>query len=124
MRTGTFPATCRIAACVIATAALALVALAPASAAASDSGGDAGAPGPALPACVQVQSQARYVPYGYNHIVIVKNGCTKDASCTVSTDVNPQPQAAEVPKGTTSEVITFSASPSQAFVAKVTCKLH
>ncbi|MDB4941058.1 MAG: hypothetical protein JWP97_592 [Labilithrix sp.] len=110
MRTGTFLAGWG--------AAALTVALATGPAAAEDAGA------PALPACVRVEAQARYVPYGYNHVVIVTNGCTKDASCTVSTDVNPQPQLAEVPRGKTAELVTFSASPSQAFVPKVTCKLR
>ncbi len=83
---------------------------------------DAGAP--ALPACVAVGTDARYVPYGYNHIVILKSGCSKPATCIVATDVNPQPTTNEVPAGTTVEVLTFSASPSQTFQARVTCKLH
>jgi hypothetical protein len=84
---------------------------------------DAGAP-PALPACIQVSTDARYIPYGYNHVVILKSGCSKPAACTISTDVNPQAVAAEVAAGTTVEVLTFSASPSQTFHARVTCKLR
>jgi hypothetical protein len=85
---------------------------------------DAGAPAPALPACIAVTTEARYVPYGYNHIVILKNGCSKAALCSVATDVNPQPSSAEVPPGGTVEVQTFNASPSQTFVARVSCALH
>lgn len=83
---------------------------------------DAGA-APALPACVAVNTDSRYVPYGYNHIVIVKNGCSKAATCAVSTDVNPSVQSVDVASSATAEVITFSGSPSQKFVAKVTCRL-
>jgi len=87
-------------------------------------GPDAGAAPPALPACVQVSSDARWVPYGYNHVVVIKNGCSRAATCAVSTDVNPQPSSVDVAAGATSEVVTFSASPSQAFTAKVTCRLR
>ena len=83
--------------------------------------GDAGS-GP-LPACVQVTANARYVPYGYNHIVSVKNGCSKIATCAVRTDVNPQAISVEVAPGVTSEVVTFVASPSQTFTPHVTCTL-
>lgn len=83
--------------------------------------GDAGAA--ALPACVQVTANARYVPYGYNHIVSVKNGCSKVATCSVRTDVNPQAIPVEVAPGVTSEVVTFVASPSQTFTPQVTCTL-
>ncbi len=84
---------------------------------------DAGAPS-ALPACIAVGTDARYVPYGYNHVVILKSGCSKPATCTVATDVNPQPVTAEVAANTSVEVLTFSGSPAQAFRARVTCKLH
>ena len=84
---------------------------------------DAGAQSP-LPACISVGTDARYVPYGYNHVVILKSGCSKPATCTVATDVNPQPVTAEVAANTSVEVLTFSGSPAQAFRARVTCKLH
>ena len=95
-----------------------MVALTPADAVAQDAGA------PALPACIAVSTNARYVPYGYNHIVILKSGCSKPATCTVATDVNPQPVTSEVAAGTTVEVLTFSASPAQTFQARVNCKLH
>jgi hypothetical protein len=84
---------------------------------------DAGAPAPGLPACIDVKTESRYVPYGYNHVVIIKNGCSKAATCTVSTDVNPQPTTAEIAAGATSEILTFAGSPSQTFTAKASCKL-
>lgn len=86
-------------------------------------GGDAGA-APALPACIAVTTEARYVPFGYNHIVVLRNGCSKPAMCTVATDVAPQPQTVEVPASSTVEVLTFMSSPAQTFVARVTCKLR
>ena len=89
---------------------------------AANAAGDAGTS--SLPACVQVTTEARYVPYGYNHIVSVKNGCSKIATCSVSTDVNPKPIPVEVAPGVTSEVVTFVASPSQTFTAHVTCTLR
>jgi hypothetical protein len=86
-------------------------------------GSDAGAP-PLVPACIQVTHEARYVPYGYNHIVTLKNGCSKDAVCQVASDVNPQATTAEVAKGTTLEVVTFMGSPSAAFEPRVRCTLR
>ena len=83
---------------------------------------DVGAP--SMPACVQVTTDSRYVPYGYNHVVVLRNGCSKPATCSVATDVAPQPQAVEVPKGATVEVTTFMGSPQQGFVAKVSCKMR
>ena len=81
---------------------------------------DAGAA--SMPACIHVTTDSRYVPYGYNHVVIVRNGCSKPATCSVATDVVPQPQAVEVPARATVEVTTFMGSPQQGFVAKVSCK--
>lgn len=86
---------------------------------------DAGAPKPPpVPACVRVATQSRWVPYGYNHVVILENGCSKAATCRVSTDVNPQVQSVEVDPARTVEVTTIMASPASAFVANVTCALH
>ena len=100
--------------------ALGLVAFAMAPAAYA---ADAGAPAP-IPACIRVATESRWVPYGYNHIVILENGCSKAATCKVSTDVNPQVQTAEVEPTKTVEVTTIMASPASQFVAKVTCNLH
>jgi hypothetical protein len=83
-----------------------------------------GPPKPSLPACIRVQTQSRWIPYGYNHIVIIENGCSKAATCDVSTDVNPQSQSAEVAVGKSVEVTTFMGSAAADFVAKVTCTLH
>ncbi len=85
---------------------------------------DAGAPKSTLPACVQVTTESRYVPYGYNHIVTIRNGCSRDATCVVSTDVNPKPESVEVPTAKAVEVATFLGAASSVFVAKVTCALR
>jgi hypothetical protein len=82
---------------------------------------DAGASG--IPSCMQVTTESRYVPYGYNHIVHLKNGCSKAATCKVSTDVNPDVQTVEVPSSTSVEVLTYMAANAQTFVARVTCTL-
>ncbi len=77
-----------------------------------------------LPACIGVGTEARYVPYGYNHIVRLTNGCSKAATCSVSTDVNPQATSVDVAASSAVDVLTFTASPAQTFHARVTCKLH
>lgn len=82
-----------------------------------------GGEGGSLPACIHVTANARYVPFGYNHIVDVTNGCSKLAACRVWTNVNPQPITVEVAPGLSSEVITFVGSPSQTFTPYVTCAL-
>ena len=85
---------------------------------------DAGAPAPAIPACVAVKSDSRYVPYGYNHIVTIANGCARETRCLVSTDVSPEQRSVDVPSKESREVVTFMGSPSSTFVARVSCKLR
>lgn len=84
---------------------------------------DAGAP-QALPACMQVTTDARWVPYGYQHVVILKNGCSRPATCSVATDVNPERQSVTVAASGSVEVITFTGSPSSTFQARVSCNLR
>lgn len=102
---------------VLAPLALGLLASAPSEAA------DAGAP-TGLPSCVQVATESRYVPYGYNHIVHVRNACTQAAACVISTDVNPEAQRVEVAAASTADVTTFMGANASAFVAKVSCTLR
>src|SRR6476661_4649374 len=67
---------------------------------------------PAKPECVKVQAQAPYRGYGYDHIVELRNTCTKPAKCQVATDVNPTPVEQSVPAGETREVLTLRGSPA------------
>jgi hypothetical protein len=88
------------------------------------SAADAGAEPTGLPACVQVVTESRYVPFGYSHVVVLRNGCARAASCIVSTDVNPEPLPAEVPAGGAAEVVTFLSAAASKFTARVSCRLH
>lgn len=90
----------------------------------SEAAAQDGGAAPVVPACIQISTDARYVPYGYNHVVVLKSGCSKPAACTVSTDVNPQPTYTEVAAGTTVEVLTYTGSPAQTFHARVACRLR
>jgi hypothetical protein len=97
----------------IATVIIAVAAGIAASATSASAQSDAGASGSAaLPACISVGTEARYVPYGYNHVVLLKNGCSKAAT------------SVEVAASASVEVLTFTASPAQVFHARVTCKLR
>ncbi len=95
---------------------------APSAAEPADAGADA-AP-PPVPACIAVTTDSRYVPWGYNHVVVLRNGCSRNATCQVSTDVNPQTQVVDVASGATVEVTTFMGSPAYTFVARVNCRLR
>jgi hypothetical protein len=73
------------------------------------------------PACVSLATEARFVGFAYNHIVHVFNGCSVTETCTVSTNVNPEPQTVTVPSASRAEVLTFRGSPASAFTADVQC---
>jgi len=72
-------------------------------------------------ACVTVSTEARWAGLAYNHIVRIANGCRVAQSCTVMTDVNPEPQMVTVSSGSTVEVVTFIGSPARTFTASVRC---
>jgi hypothetical protein len=72
---------------------------------------------------VQVATSSRWVPYGYNHLVAVTNGCSKQADCEVSTDVNPQVQKMTIAPSDTAVVTTFLGAASATFLARVSCRL-
>jgi hypothetical protein len=76
------------------------------------------------PDCIEYRGEARYGAYGYNHFVIIRNGCDRDAKCTVTTDVNDDTHRVTVPKGQTKEVTTFIGSPASDFKPHVTCTLQ
>src|SRR5262249_54852122 len=76
-----------------------------------------------VPACMLGRGEERYVVYGYRHVVVLTNGCSKLALCSVATNVSPTPQSVEVKSGSTVEVVTFYESPASTFVAIVSCTL-
>jgi hypothetical protein len=73
------------------------------------------------PECVRVRTEARYVAYGYDHIVEVENACEKAVDCTITTDVNPASSNLAVPPRQTRSVTTFRGSPAREFKADVAC---
>ena len=89
-------------------------------AAAADGGSDK----PDTPACVAWHTQVRYANYGYDHWVVIHNGCQREAACAVTTDVNPQAIHVGVPVNKTREVLTYRGSPAREFRARVRCRLH
>ena len=79
---------------------------------------------PDAPACVHWRTEVRYANYGYDHWVVIHNGCQREAACVVTTNVNPEPIHVGVPEDTTKEVLTFRGSPARQFHARVVCRLH
>ncbi len=72
--------------------------------------------------CVRAWSEARPRYPGYDHIVHLESACTVEATCSISTNVNPQTIVATVPPGESTEVLTFMGSPAREFAAKVECR--
>jgi hypothetical protein len=73
------------------------------------------------PECARVRTEARYVAYGYDHIVEIDNTCEKAVNCTIATDVNPASSNLAIPPGQKRSVTTFRGSPAREFKANVTC---
>lgn len=84
----------------------------------------AGAQPKPSPACIKSRGEARARVIGYDHVVIIENGCDKPAECVISTDVAPEPITATVEAKKTVELTTFRGSPATVFTPKVTCKLR
>jgi hypothetical protein len=86
---------------------------------------DAGAaPNAPFPKCIDVHAYARYGAGAYDHIVRIDNGCDKDASCEIATDVSPEVITTDVPSKDYRELVTYRGSPSTEFHARVKCDLH
>lgn len=87
------------------------VALFVGSAAAADE-----APG-LLPKCITMTTEVRASGGGggYDHIVHFGNQCGAAATCTVSTDVQPEPVWADLPNQKDTDVVTSKGSSEAAF---------
>ncbi|MBI5502771.1 MAG: hypothetical protein HY907_21175 [Deltaproteobacteria bacterium] len=72
--------------------------------------------------CVEVRTEAPYRNAGYDHIVHLTNDCGVAVSCTVTTDVNPEPTTVEVAAGEAVDVLTWRGSPAWEFAATVECR--
>ncbi len=71
--------------------------------------------------CVTHTKQARFVS-GYDHLVHIKNGCSKSVTCDVSTNVNPKKQSTRLASGASTTVLTYRGSPAREFEATVDCR--
>jgi len=75
--------------------------------------------------CAKAEASARYVGYGYTHVVTLKNGCTRAVTCELWTDVDATPRATvHVAPGESAEVVTRRGSPSRDVVASKTCSFR
>lgn len=72
--------------------------------------------------CLTHSTEARYGAYGYDHVVVIRNGCDEGATCTVTTSSNPTAQTVRVAAGATERVVMFRGSPAREFSANVDCQ--
>ena len=75
------------------------------------------------PACIRWSQQTVHTSAGNNHVVFVENTCARSASCSISTDVAPDPIQASLQPNQRTELVTFRGSPAFTFRARVECKL-
>jgi hypothetical protein len=74
--------------------------------------------------CAHFWGEARRISgSAFSHVVHVENACTKDITCSVSTDVNPQAANIRVPAGQRIEMSTYLSSPYGSFTPRVDCDL-
>lgn len=75
--------------------------------------------------CAKVQVSARYVGYGYTHVVTLKNTCSQSVECALWTDVDPEPRTTvHVEAGQSAEVVTRRGSPSREVTALKACSFR
>jgi hypothetical protein len=75
-----------------------------------------------LPECVSVTTEAAFASVGYDHIVRLKNACKTTVSCSVKTDVNPEPATATLAPGESTSMVTWRGSPAREFKPDVSCE--
>ncbi|MCA9602942.1 MAG: hypothetical protein R3A78_12475 [Polyangiales bacterium] len=77
---------------------------------------------PKQPSCITTSSEARFSGYAYDHIVHIQNDCDAQATCDVSTSVDPTPRQTTVAAHSKSDVVVRRGSPSREFSANVQCR--
>lgn len=83
------------------------------------------APPAAAPAkleCVAYRTEAYFASVGYDHLVHLTNNCDKTATCTVSTNVNPDAASVSLAPGEKQTLVTWRGSPAREFTAVVSCQ--
>ncbi|MDB4976910.1 MAG: hypothetical protein JWN48_5251 [Myxococcaceae bacterium] len=75
--------------------------------------------------CAVAKASARYVGYGYTHVISAVNGCSRAVECTLWTDVDPEPRTTvNLGPGDTTEVVTRRGSPSREVTAFKQCSFR
>lgn len=77
---------------------------------------------PSADSCAVATASARYIGYGYTHVVVLQNNCDKAVECSLWTSVDPEPRTTvKVAKGASAEVVTRRGSPASDFAALKSC---
>jgi hypothetical protein len=71
--------------------------------------------------CVAVSIEAAFASVGYDHIVTLTSACKKPMTCTVKTNVNPEPSTLQLDPGEAQSVVTWRGSPAREFTPNVVC---
>jgi hypothetical protein len=79
-------------------------------------------PDRAADTCVIVSAEVRRHSYGYDHFVILKNGCDAERECWVSTDVSPTAVYLLVGGGTEVRLLTTRGAPRRNFSVTTRCE--
>lgn len=75
--------------------------------------------------CAKAQASARYVGYGFTHVITLKNGCARAVECSVWTDIDPEPRTTvRARPGESAEVVTRRGSPSREVSAFKLCSFR
>jgi hypothetical protein len=75
--------------------------------------------------CAQVTAGTRMEPFGFTHVVTLRNGCDKPVTCDVWTDVDPTPrQTLSAAPGESVDVVTRIGSPASAVTAFKECRFR
>lgn len=83
---------------------------------------DSGAAETTNTTCHSVSGEARYLAYGYNHVVTVTNTCDRPLRCLVWTNVDADKKELVVAPKSTGESVVRVGSPAQAFAAQGVCE--
>ena len=111
----------RLRALFIVLACSAVASIASADDSAGKKGGTKPKPSPGVSECVEVRTEAIFSGYGYDHHVILRNGCDKTVRCEVTTNSNPEPTTVTLEKNEQQDIVMFRGSPASEVSATTKC---
>lgn len=65
-----------------------------------------------------------YSGQGYRHVASFRSTCDEDATCTVSSNSNPEEQSLMVPAGQERSVVLHISSPARGLTVRARCALE